>query len=59
VEYQVFSDADSPSTFVLYEEWTSMAALDAHNELRHVKDFFAAAEPVLAGELRVFRPGTR
>jgi quinol monooxygenase YgiN len=58
LEYRVFGDGDSPGTFMLYEEWTSMAALDAHNELQHVKDFFAAADPVMAGKLRVFRPGT-
>src|SRR5919112_912621 len=42
LEYRIFSDSDSPRTFVLHEEWTSIAALDFHNGLQHVKDFFAA-----------------
>jgi quinol monooxygenase YgiN len=58
VEYLVFRDDESPNTFVLYEEWTSSAALDAHNELQHVTDFLAAAEPLLARKLSVYRPGT-
>jgi quinol monooxygenase YgiN len=58
LEYAFFTDEESRDTFVLYEEWTNSAALAAHNELQHVKDFFAAAEPFLAEELKVFRPVT-
>jgi quinol monooxygenase YgiN len=58
VQYSVFRNEESPRTFVLYEEWTSIAALDAHNELQHVTDFLAAAEHLIARELRVYRPGT-
>jgi len=59
LDYAFFTDEESPDTFVLYEEWTSSAALAAHNEQKHVKDFFAAAEPIMARELRVYRPGSR
>jgi quinol monooxygenase YgiN len=59
VEYAVFTDGESSDTFVLYEEWTSSAALAAHNEQKHVKDFLAAAKPILARELKVYRSGSR
>jgi quinol monooxygenase YgiN len=59
LEYAFVTDGESPDTFVLYEEWTSSATLAAHNEQKHVKDFFAAAERIMARELRVYRSGSR
>jgi quinol monooxygenase YgiN len=55
LEYSVFNDAEAPGTFLLYEKWTSSAALDVHNEQQHVKDFLVAAQEVMARDLRVHR----
>jgi len=55
LEYSVFSDEQDPRTFLLYEKWTSSAALDAHNEQQHVKEFLRAAEPCMAQDLLVYR----
>jgi quinol monooxygenase YgiN len=55
LEYSVFSDEQDPRTFLLYEKWTSSAALDAHNEQQHVKEFLRAAEPCMAEDLLVHR----
>jgi quinol monooxygenase YgiN len=55
VEYSVFSDEESPGTFLLYEKWTSSGALDAHNKHQHVKDFLESAEQVMARDLKVHR----
>jgi len=32
--YEVLQDASNPEIFLLVEEWTSVAALDAHNQDR-------------------------
>jgi quinol monooxygenase YgiN len=56
LEYSVFNHAEAPGTFVLYEKWASSTALDLHNEQPHVKDFLVSAAPVMARDLRVFRP---
>ena len=53
--YEVLQNYAEPSVFVLYEEWDSEAALDAHNTTPH---FFAAvtqAQPILAQPLEVGR----
>ena len=35
------TDRDSAANFALYERWTTWAALAAHNETCHEKDFVA------------------
>ncbi|MDR6986952.1 quinol monooxygenase YgiN [Paenarthrobacter nitroguajacolicus] len=48
LEYTVFSDAQRPGTFVLFEGWSRDEDLAAHNEESHVKDFMKEVSPLLA-----------
>lgn len=53
--YTVFRDADFPDRFVLVEEWTDEAALDAHNAQPHVRRFVESASELLAQPFVVTR----
>lgn len=55
LDYTVFADLDDQTRFVLYEEWTSSAALATHNEQSHVLDFVASADELLAHPFQVAR----
>lgn len=53
--YRVFRDADRPDRFVLVEEWSDQAALDAHNAQPHVRRFVASASELLVEPFVVTR----
>jgi len=55
VSYEALQDRDAPERFVLVEEWTSAAALDAHNRTPHFHEAVSAAGPLLAAPLQVGR----
>jgi quinol monooxygenase YgiN len=46
--YQVLQNGSDPGDFVLVEEWSGNAALDAHMTTAHVQDAFAQAPALLA-----------
>ena len=48
ISYAVVRDVAEPNVFALVEEWTNMAALDAHNLMPHVHEALAQAGPLLA-----------
>jgi len=55
VRYDVLQNASEPHVFVLVEEWTSSAHLDAHNLTPHVHDAVMKATPLAAAPLDVDR----
>ena len=55
VRYDVLQNASEPHVFVLVEEWTSSAHLDAHNLTPHVHDAVMKATPLAAAPLDVGR----
>lgn len=48
--FDVLRDAESATTFYLYEVYTDQAALDAHRESAHYDRWRQTVEPLLAGE---------
>ena len=55
VSYDVLQDKGNPAVFVLVEEWTSAAALDAHNKTPHFAEAVSSAQPFLGAPLEVGR----
>ncbi len=55
VRYDVLQNAAEPHVFLLVEEWTSNAHLDAHNLTPHVHDAVMKATPLAAAPLDVGR----
>ena len=53
--YEVLQDASNPEIFLLVEEWTSVAALDAHNKTAHFHEAVGNSQPLLAKPLEVGR----
>jgi len=51
--YDLFESGAAPGTFVTVERWTDQAALDAHLQMPHVAEAFAAADGALAGEVAI------
>jgi len=51
----VLQNAAEPHVFVLVEEWTSKAYLEAHNLTPHVHDAVMKATPLAAAPLDVGR----
>jgi quinol monooxygenase YgiN len=51
--YEVSRSAKG-STYIIYERWANLAALDAHLQTAHFKDATAALDPLLDGGLEVF-----
>lgn len=45
--------SDDPDLLLIYEHWRSRAAVDAHVDLPHTRDFFARSPQWLAGEVRL------
>ena len=43
VSYAVLESIGEPNIFLLYEEWDSPAALNAHGETAHVRESYAQA----------------
>ena len=44
INYDVHQSPDDPSTFMLYENWTSQKDLDAHLAMPYLKDILAKAD---------------
>jgi quinol monooxygenase YgiN len=55
VTYDVLEDKANPAVFALVEEWTSAAALDAHNRTPHFAEAVSSAQPFLGAPLEVGR----
>ena len=55
VSYEVLKDMSNAEIFVLIEEWTSVAALDAHNKTAHFHEAVSNSQPFLAKPLEVGR----
>jgi quinol monooxygenase YgiN len=55
IRYDVLQNAAEPHVFVLVEEWTSKAHLEAHNLTPHVHDAVMKATPLAAAPLDVGR----
>jgi len=53
--YDVLQNAAEPHVFLLVEEWTSNAHLDAHNLTPHVHEAVMKATPLAAAPLDVGR----
>ncbi|QYJ03714.1 antibiotic biosynthesis monooxygenase [Nocardioides panacisoli] len=53
VSYDLYESASAPSTFVMVERYRDQAALDEHMASPHLAAAFAAAEPLLAGEVAI------
>ncbi len=58
VSYAVLRNNSEKANFVLYEEWTSNAHLDAHNKTAHFAKAVTTAQPYLAKPLEVGRFST-
>lgn len=48
LDYQVLQNGSDAGDFVVVEEWSGTAALDAHMTTPHVQDAFARAPALLA-----------
>jgi quinol monooxygenase YgiN len=55
IRYDVLQNAAEPHVFLLVEEWTSNAHLDAHNLTPHVHEAVMKAVPLAAAPLDVGR----
>jgi quinol monooxygenase YgiN len=55
VSYEVLQDTSNAEIFFLIEEWTSVAALDAHNKTAHFHEAVSKSQPFLAKPLEVGR----
>ena len=53
--YEVIQNLVEPETFLLVEEWESIAALEAHNKTPHFHEAVAKSVPFLAKPLDVGR----
>lgn len=48
INYDLHRSNTDPAVWIFYENWRSQAALDAHMQSQHFKDFFKRADEVLA-----------
>ena len=55
--YEVIQNLAEPETFLLVEEWESIAALEAHNKTPHFHEAVAKSASFLAKPLDVGRYG--
>jgi quinol monooxygenase YgiN len=55
ISYDVLQNSAEPHVFLLIEEWTSNAGLDAHNLTPHVHEAVIKATPLAAAPLDVGR----
>lgn len=53
ITFDLLSDINDPAVFILYENWESKAALDAHFEQPYVKKVLQAYEVTLAEPIAV------
>jgi quinol monooxygenase YgiN len=48
INYDLHQDSEDPSTFVFYENWTSLAALEKHLQSPHILSYLEKEEQLLA-----------
>jgi quinol monooxygenase YgiN len=53
ITFDLFIDINDPTVFMLYENWESQAAIDAHFEQPYVKEVLQAYEVTLAEPIAV------
>ena len=50
--YELNRDPDEPTTYVMFEKFKNLAALEAHLKLEHTAKLFKAIEPLTDGEIK-------
>ena len=50
--YELNQDPDDPTTYVMFEKFKNVAALQAHLRHKHTTKLFKALEPLTAGEIK-------
>ncbi|MGL6341163.1 MAG: putative quinol monooxygenase [Waterburya sp.] len=53
ITFDLLSDINDPTVFILYENWENQAAIDAHFEQPYVKQVLQAYEVTLAEPITV------
>ncbi|MFN8644243.1 MAG: putative quinol monooxygenase [Candidatus Binatia bacterium] len=53
--YAFYSDLEDPNLFIIFEEWESEAALQAHFKTPHMAEFNALIPQLVAGPLSINR----
>lgn len=51
VAYEIYIDAEDPETFVLWQQWTGLTALEDHFASAHVDAFLDAIPDLIEGEV--------
>jgi quinol monooxygenase YgiN len=51
--YYLNHDVDEPETFIVFERFRNIAALEAHAKSAHVTDLIAKISPILDGDAKV------
>lgn len=55
LQYELYQSTDNEDIFVFHEEWADQAGLDLHGKQKHIADFAAAATPLLAEPITIYR----
>jgi quinol monooxygenase YgiN len=50
--YELNRDPDEPTTYVMFEKFKNLAALEKHLKLEHTAKLFKAIEPLTDGEIK-------
>jgi quinol monooxygenase YgiN len=50
--YELNRDPDEPTTYVMFEKFKNLAALEAHLKQEHTAKLFKAIEPLTDGEIK-------
>jgi quinol monooxygenase YgiN len=50
--YELNRDPDDPTTYVMFEKFKDVAALEAHLKMKHTTRLFKALEPLTDGEIK-------
>jgi len=50
--YELNRDSDDPTTYVMFEKFKSVAALEAHLKLAHTQKLLKAIEPLTDGQIQ-------
>lgn len=53
INYNLHQSPSDPAVFMLYENWTSKAALDEHFAMPYLVDFIARKDEVLAKDMDI------
>lgn len=55
ISYEFYVGLSDPDTFLLFQEWDSMEALQSHFETDHMEEFLKDLPSILAGEVATRR----